>query len=176
MSLAESSIGAVFNERAAIVLGLIAVASLAATFLSCRSSLTFFKSLGWKSASQNRIYQRFYKYHVVYWWAFAVVALSHITIALMHTGLPDPSDPDAPIHWAILALGVSSAGSAGVLFSSCRVFPRLGGMLTGKNPLANPGFKSYFGYHSLYWLVIGAALMGHFAIGFNHAGIWPPLN
>ena len=134
-------------------------------------------SVAWAFPIPTRIrgYSVFYRFHLYYWWAFGVVLLAHLLVAVLHTGLPQAGDPDAGIHWEILGLGFFSAVSAAVAFSSCRVLPRLVAMAAPRSPLNNIAYRVFSRYHSYYWLVIGALVASHFAIAYWHAGIWPGL-
>ena len=85
----------VSNERVAIVPGFITLLFAAATFISCRTFINLLARVGVKNIQQNGFFHYFYKYHSYYWWAFGVAVLTHLTVALLHTGLPQAGDPDA---------------------------------------------------------------------------------
>jgi hypothetical protein len=116
---------AVYNERIAIILGLVTLVLALAIFASCRTFVSLLQRLGLENPSQNKFYQGFYKYHLYYWWGFGVSLLAHVMMVTLHTGLPKSGDPDAGVHWVILILGLASAVSGVVLFFSCRILPRL---------------------------------------------------
>lgn len=164
---------AIYNERLAILLGVITLACALATFASCRSCVSLFNHIGLKNLTQIKGYQSFYKYHTYYWWVFGVVLLSHIMMATVHSGLPQAGDPDAGIHWVILLVGMGGALSALALFSSCRVSPRLLAPTAPKISLANKTYRTFFNLHSYYWWILAAFIAGHFTVSFLHAGIWP---
>lgn len=173
-SFAEAGYYGQYNERLAILLGLITVAFAVAVFVSCRTCVVLLERLGLKNPTANKGYQVFYRYHGYYWWGFWFVLLLHALVGLMHGfSVPESIDPDAYLHVPILWLGVAAVGAALVMVSSCR------------SPLAflnqfrgNPGpggrvYRLFFQYHTYYWLVLALAVAAHFALGYYHAGIWP---
>ena len=164
---------AIYNERVAIILGFITLVSAIAAFVSCRTFMNILAHLGLKNASQSRFFQRYYRYHAWYWWVFGVALLTHLVIATVHTGLPKAGDPDAPIHWAILALGLAGGLTGITLFFSCRIVPRLMAPATDKFSLQNRAFNTFFKYHTWYWLVFVLLVAAHFTVSFIHAGAWP---
>ena len=164
---------AVINERIAISLGFITLALGLATFISCRSFISLLMRLGIKTPMRNAVFLSFYRYHTYYWWFFGVAALSHFMMATFHTGLPQPGDPDAGIHWLILALGMASAVSGLTLFSSCRAYPRLMSPAVPKLSFQSATYRMFFRYHSYYWWVFGLLVAAHFVASYLHAGIWP---
>jgi hypothetical protein len=163
----------VYGERTAIVLGFAAVALALAAFASCRTFVALIKHLGVNDPSQNRVYRRFNRYHVYYWWFFGVAVLAHVLMATFHTGWPKAGDPDAGVHWMILILGTASGIASASLFGSCRISPRLLAPAVPKISLGNEAYRSFFGYHSFYWLALILVFAGHFLAGYLHAGIWP---
>jgi hypothetical protein len=166
---------AVQNERLAIVLGVVVLVLGLAVFFSCRAWVSWLRRLGVPSPTRVRGYALFYRYHLYYWWAFGVLLVAHLLVAVLHTGLPQSSDPDAGVHWRILGLGLFSGISAAVSFSSCRVLPRLAAMATPRSPLNNIAYRIFFNYHSYYWLIVGVLVALHFVFAYRHAGIWPGL-
>jgi cytochrome b561 len=167
-----SSLTGIYNERVAIILGVLALTCGLATLGSCRSCVSFLQHLGWHKPLNTKGYQFFYRYHTYYWWAFGILIVSHIIMAVSHTGLPEAGDPDANVHWMILFLGLASFISAFSVFSSCRIYSRLKMMAMPGRPPGN-NYKSFFRYHSFYWLIFLLLVAGHFAFSFVHAGIWP---
>ncbi len=165
---------AVYYERLAIVLGITVLVFGLSTFLSCRVCISWFSFLGVKNLARKNGYSSFYKYHTYYWWAFGVSLVAHILVATLHTGLPQAGDPDAGVHWIILASGLLGGVSAASVFSSCRVLPRLLAMLTPDKPLNQPLYRSYYKYHAYFWLVWALVVAAHFTTSYNHAGLWPP--
>ena len=98
--------------------------------------------------------------------------VAHLLVAVVHTGLPQTGDPDAPVHWWILGLGLFSALSAIGIFFSCRIIPKLMTMAGAKNN-DNKISNAFFKGHAYYWMVLGLLALSHFLVAFNHAGIWP---
>ncbi len=165
---------ATYNERLAIVFGLLTLASGLLVFLTCRICVGLLGRLGWKNPVRSKMYGFFYRYHIYYWWTFGVLLVAHFMVAVLHTGLAQGGNPDAGTHWAILGLGLFGAFSSASLFFSCRVLPRLIALATPKEPLNNPIFSGFYRYHAYYWLALALLVAAHFAVSYNHAGTWPP--
>ena len=163
----------VINERISIIMGIITLVLALAVFASCRTFLSLARLSGWKNPEENKIYRAFNRFHLWYWWLFGVSLVAHIMMSVFHTGLPKAGDPDAGIHWAILALGLGSAILAVVSFASCRFFPRL---LAAQKPgglLKNITYKLFYQNHNYYWLLLFLLVAAHFTVSYLHAGIWP---
>ncbi len=94
-------------------------------------------------------------------------------MAVLHTGLPQTGDPDAAVHWTILGVGFSGLLTASVLFSSCRVIPRLLALAGRKSPFENLFFRSIYRYHVYFWSILLIAVLAHFLVSYQHAGVWP---
>jgi hypothetical protein len=172
MSFISGSIG-LNEERLAVALGFVTLASALATFASCRSCLSFLGRLGLKSPMEMRWYRLFYRYHGYYWWIFLFALVLHILTTVMHTAIPTPGDPDAPIHWVILSFALGSLVMVGVVFFSCRSLVGFVNLFTEKGPLSGARFRSFYRYHSYYWLALILVVAGHFAGAYVHVGIWP---
>ena len=164
---------AVSNERIAIILGFITLTLALAAFASCRTFVSLLAKFGIKTLARSKTYQKFNKYHMFYWWFFGVAVLAHVLMAILHTGLPKPGDPDAWIHWIILILGFGSALSGVALFLSCRISPRLFARTIPKLSLTNKTYAAFFKYHSYYWWIFTIFVIAHFVVVYLHAGIWP---
>lgn len=164
---------AIYNERLAIVMGLATLLLGISLFLSCRVCISWFGLLGLKGLAQTKGYLFFYKRHLYYWWAFGILLVSHIMVSTLHTGFPQSSDPDAGVHWIILGSGLFSGISAGSVFFSCRVLPNLLAMLTPDKPIYRPRYRSFYKYHSYFWLALASLVITHLAISYNHTGFWP---
>jgi hypothetical protein len=163
----------VYGERIAIMLGFINVALAFAVFFSCRTFLSLLSKLGVKNAVQRNPYKTFYKYHLYYWWFFGVSVLAHIIMGTVHTGLPQPGDPDVGIHWAILILGAASLILGITVFFSCRIIPRLFGPTIPEMNTGNRSYSFMYKYHSFYWIIFIGLVAAHFMVTFLHAGAWP---
>lgn len=163
----------IYNERIAIILGLLALVLALAIFASCRVFITILARFGINNIAQNRAYQSFNHYHLLYWGLFGAALVSHLTMSILHTGLPQSGDADAGTHWMILSFGASGFIIAMLAFGSCRVAPRI--LTSGKpqNLINRSSYKSYFRYHAFFWLVLAITIGVHIAIAFGHAGIWP---
>jgi hypothetical protein len=168
-----SSMAAIYNERVAITLGFATLVSAIAAFLSCRTCVSWLRRLGVKDPISFKGYATFYQYHVYYWWAFGILLVAHLMMAVIHTGLPQAGDPDAGVHWRILGMGFFSAVSGVVLFSSCRILPRLVTLATRKNPFHNFAYAAFFQKHSYFWSVMALLVAGHLIFSIIHTGVWP---
>ena len=164
---------AIDNERLAIVFGFVTLGLGVAAFLSCRICLAWLKRLGFKDPVHAGWYASFYGYHLYYWWGFGIAVVSHLWVALVHTGLPQSGDLGAGIHWAILGLGLFAAISASSVFFSCRVLPRLVAMATRGKPWHNARYRVYSSYHAYFWVMAALLVAAHFAASYRHAGVWP---
>ncbi len=172
MSFISGNIG-LYSERLAVVLGFVTLASALATFATCRTCLSFLGRLGLKIRVDAGWYRPFYKYHGYYWWVFIFALTLHFLTAVMHTAIPKAGDPDGTIHWAVLGLGFGAALMTEVVLSSCRSLTGLLNAFTGKSPVANKRFFSFYRYHAYYWLILVLAIAGHFAASYIHIGVWP---
>ncbi len=173
MFFQASDMTAVYNERIAIVLGFLTLISGLAVFISCRTCVAWLKHLGMKDPSTTRGYSVFYRFHLYYWWAFGMLLIVHLIMAILHTGLPQAGDSDANVHWIILGIGLFSAMAAVAVFSSCRVLPRLITVATSRNPFQSISFRAFFQNHAYFWVPLVLLAGVHIAFGFQHAGIWP---
>jgi cytochrome b561 len=98
----------VYNERLAIVLGLMTLISALAVFFSCRSGLFFLKRIGLSGLTGRRPFQVFIKYHTYYWWIFWIIFLIHLAAAIMHLGFKNSDDPDAYLHIYSVVFGLAA--------------------------------------------------------------------
>jgi hypothetical protein len=161
------------GERIAIILGLITLLLALAAFASCRTCLSWLNRAGIKNLPKSKAYQSFYKYHAVIWWLFGVSLISHVFMAMGHTGLPEAGDPDAGSHWLVIIPGFFGALFSFSIFSSCRIFPRLVSMASSSLILNNLAYRLFFKYHTYFWLALGLLIAAHFTAGYRHAGVWP---
>jgi hypothetical protein len=162
-----------YGERLAVVLGFVTLISAVATFATCRSCLSFLTRLGLKNLTDKKWYRPFYKYHGYFWWVFVMGLFLHLLTALMHTSIPTEGDPDAQIHWIILAFSLSSLVPLGALLFSCRSSVALANLFLGKSLLSRSGFLSFYRYHTYFWLLFLLVLAGHLASSYIHIGFWP---
>lgn len=163
----------VYNERLAIVLGMITLVSALAIFASCRQFITLFTRLGWKNLVEAGAYRSFYRYHSYYWWGFWFVFVLHALTGIMHTGLNTTTDPDAYLHLYVLWSGLGAFLTVLVVFSSCRSPVNFIDLFRSKTVLTLNGYRFFYRYHSYYWLVFILLVAAHFVVGYIHTGIWP---
>lgn len=160
------------DERVAIILGIATLLFGLATVTSCRSFVGLLNRAGLRAVPRSRAFQAFYRRHGAYWFIFGGLLAAHLTMAVVHTGLPQAGDPDAPRHWTILLAGVSAGAVAASSFASCRLLPRL---LSGRelDPAKSGGYRRFTHFHGYYWAIFVAVAVTHFAVAYSHAGIWP---
>jgi len=163
----------VYEERAAIALGIITLIAALLTVTTCRSFLNLLNRLGISRPLDLKPYRSLFNLHSYYWWVVLGGLVTHITLAIYHTGLPVAGDPDAPLHWAILSLGLASFSAIVVTLSSCRVILTLSSSMHRKSPLSHGSYRSFFKVHSYVWWAFTFIVAGHFTIAYVHAGIWP---
>ncbi len=164
---------ALYGERLAVALGFATLVSAVVTFISCRSCISFLGHLGLKNITDTKWYRIFYKYHGYAWPVFLFFLILHLLTALMHTAIPTARDPDATIHWFILSFAFGSFLSVGMALFSCRSLVSTIGLFTGKNLISNKKYKSFYRYHSFYWMILITAIIGHFISSYLHIGFWP---
>ena len=170
---AQAAMPAMYEERVAIALGIITLIAALLTVTTCRSFLNLLHRLGVSQPLDSKPYRSLYNSHVYYWWVVLGGLVSHVTMAIYHTGLPVAGDRDTPIHWAILGLGLASFLAILISLSSCRVIPMLSNFTHRQSPMTYKGYRSFFRTHSYVWLAFIAVVAAHFAVGYMHAGIWP---
>jgi hypothetical protein len=164
----------IYNERIAVSLGFAALAAGIATFASCRSFVSLLERSGRSSLIENRAYRSFYKYHAYYWWSFIIILLVHIMSSFMHTDLiPNAADPDALAHWLILWPAAGSFVFLLVQLTSCRSFAGLVDFFTGKPLLRWRVYYNFYRFHSYYWWLFVAAVVGHITFAAIHTSFWP---
>lgn len=168
----SSDVG-IYGERLAVALGFVTLASALATFASCRSCLSILSRFGLKNPTEIRWYRLFYRYHGYYWWIFLFALVLHLITALMHTAIPTAGDPDVQIHWIILSFAFSSLALVGAVLSSCRSLVGLLSLFTEKGPLSSNRYKSFYRYHSHYWMLLVLSVAVHVTGAGIHTGIWP---
>ncbi len=165
----------VYNERLAIVLGLLTLIIALFTLASCRSCLGVFRRLGLKDPLQNTAFHIFYQAHAYLWWALGFLLAMHIMVGAMHAAYTiSPGDSDAYVHWRVIWAGVAGLVLiGGFVVTSCRSFAHALDFLTNKPSMSMKIYRGFYRYHSYYWVIFILAALGHFLLGYFHAGIWP---
>jgi hypothetical protein len=165
---------AVYNERLAIILGIVTLLLALFTLASCRSCWMWLNRSGFRGLSQTRPYQTLYKSHTYLWWTFTFFIAMHLMVGSMHAVYSIiPNDPDAYMHWRIIFSGVGGFALILIVLSSCRAFAHTLDFLIGRSALKNTVYRIFYQYHAYYWGVFILAVIAHFALGYLHAGVWP---
>ena len=170
--ISATASSALYGERLAIILGYLTLLSAIAILASCRLIPAIFLRFH-KDPMQSRFYQTFTKGHYYYWWIFGLTLLLHVPSAFFHTGIPVAGDPDAGIHWVILALALISVLSFILVLFSCRFIITFWEYFAGKNPIKNRFVKWIYSQHSIWWWFFAVSFLSHVAVAYAHAGIWP---
>ena len=170
--ISSTSPGSLYNQRLAIILGILTLLSAFAVFASCRVIPVIFRRLH-KDPLKSRVYKAFYDGHFFTWWAFITIAILHIMTAFFHTGFPKSGDPDAPVHWWILGFAFSSLIFFSLVIFSCRLLNPFWNFFTGKSPLENKWIKWVYSHHGFWWWPWIFSFVAHIAIAYAHTGIWP---
>jgi hypothetical protein len=162
-----------YNERLAIVLGLITLVAGIGVFASCRTCISLLTRFGIAKPLESPFFRRLYSWHPYFWWAFWMGLILHISTALFHTGFPVNGDPDASIHWWILGLGLGSLLLVPGTLLSCRVIASAVEFFTQKNPISWGLYRGFYRLHSYYWLPLALVVFAHFIVAGNHVNFWP---
>ncbi len=160
-------------ERVSVALGFLTLAAALSTFATCRSCISFLKWFRVPDPLSNPRYRSFYRYHKYFWWSFLVLLPVHLGVAFGHTGIPKAGDPDSPIHWTILTLGMLATVTTGVNLSSCRISTGFFVRNLKKNGVSQSGYLHFNKYHSYFWGLFLAVLIVHLFFAHRHVGFWP---
>ena len=164
----------IYNERLAIVLGILTLVLALATFASCRSCMVFLNRFGLGSFTRRKGYQTFYKTHAYLWWTLWFVLAMHVMVGVMHAASSIPGDSDAYVHWRVIWSGLGGLVLVGgFVLTSCRSFTHALDFTINRSSLKNRVYRVFNRYHSYYWLIFLLIAAGHFVLGYLHAGVWP---
>jgi cytochrome b561 len=164
---------ALYGERLAVGLGFGTLLFSLATFTTCRSFSGLIRRVTKTNLTDFSWYRRYNSLHGYFWWFFVFIFALHLMAAVMHTAIPKAGDPDAGIHWFILSFGLAALVSTTVTLWSCRSWVSLMGMFTTNNLLQHKMYKTFYSAHAVFWLVLLAAIAGHFISAYIHVGFWP---
>jgi hypothetical protein len=170
--LSSTSPGSLYNQRLAIILGILTLISALAVFASCRVFPVLLHRLH-KDPMKSTVYKAFYDGHFYSWWVFITLAILHIMTAFFHTGFPKAGDTDAAVHWWILGFAFSSLIFFSLVIFSCRLLNPFWNFFTGKSPLENKGIKWVYTQHGFWWWPWILSFLAHVAVAYAHTGIWP---
>jgi hypothetical protein len=123
----------IYDERIAIILGFLTLLTLLGVFFSI----------------PGKAYSKFPQYHSFFRFSFLALLLVHLVTAILHTGLPQFGDSDAPVHLSILLLGLTSAAVIGAI--------------------------KKFKLSDYYWWLILLLLGAHIVMSYLHIGVWPSM-
>jgi hypothetical protein len=160
-------------QQSSVVLGFLTLGAILSVFASCRSCVSLLTRLGSKNPLASKAYQSFFRYHSLYWETFFIFLVAHLSLAFAHTGIPQNGDPDAPVHWTILSLGLTATTTTGLIFSSCRISNNL--LIKSFKSLKSPqkNYRVFYAFHGYYWFVALAVIAAHFFFAHSHVGFWP---
>jgi hypothetical protein len=160
------------NEHTAIILGYLTLLSAIMLLASCRVIPSILHRFH-QDPMKSRFYRAFNKWHNYYWWIFGITLILHFMTAFFHTSFPVSSDPEAPVHWVILALGFSSLLFFIMVLFSCRIITTFWDYFAGKSPMGNSFVKWFYSRHGLWWWLFILSFVAHVAVAYAHTGIWP---
>ncbi len=158
----------------AIVLGLSTLILALMTFTSSRSFASLWNRFS-PNLLENRIYKSYYRCHWIFWSGFAFILFIHISMGLLHVVLNSfTHDPDAYLHAYVVATGLVGLVVTGMIVTSCRSLLGALGIVFLKNPLSSGNYQRYYKFHSYFWIIFLAFIIGHYSFGYLHAGgLWP---
>jgi hypothetical protein len=162
----------VYNERLAVLLGIITLLSALAVFFSCRTGVKILNKIGLKRLVAHKSYQTFLKYHTYYWWTFWLVFVIHLFAAIMHLGFNTAGDPDAYLHKYSVIFGVLALLIILVVGFSCRGIANLVRLFSERRPTDFKLIGAVYKFHAYYWMLFLLMIAAHFTAGYLHSGWW----
>jgi cytochrome b561 len=162
----------VYNERLAVVLGILTLLSALTVFFSCRTGIKLLNKTGIKNLVANKSYQSFLKYHTYYWWTFWLVFVIHLLAAIMHLGFNTAGDPDAYLHKYSVIFGALALLTILVVGFSCRGIFTLVRLFSERKPTDFKLIGAVYKYHAYYWMLFYFMIAAHFTAGYLHSGWW----
>ena len=75
---------------------------------------------------------------------------------------------DIYIHWLVLMLGIGIFLSLIAIFTTCRSFVSFFKLLEPKNSKLSRIYKTYFSFHSTYWIIFLILLTLHLMVTITH--------
>jgi hypothetical protein len=164
---------AVYNERLAMVLGILTLLSGLAVFLSCRTCIKILNKTGFKKMIAGKTFQRLLKYHTYYWWTFWLIFVLHLMSAIMHLGFNTAGDSNAYLHKYSLIFGLSALAAVIAVRFSCHGIGVVVRLFSERKPTEFKLIGLVYKYHSYYWVVFFILIAAHYTAGFLHSGWWP---
>jgi hypothetical protein len=81
---------------------------------------------------------------------------------------------DIYLHWLIVSLGVGILLSGIAVITTCRNFAGFFHLLQGKDSFKTRLYKTYFKFHSYYWVAFFLLLVLHLLVTIPHIGLPSP--
>jgi hypothetical protein len=81
------------------------------------------------------------------------------------------SSLDIYVHWLILALGIGILVFGIAVITTCRSVAGFFHLLNDKNTLGAKIYRTYFRFHSYYWVAFGTFLVFHLMVTIVHVGV-----
>jgi hypothetical protein len=72
------------------------------------------------------------------------------------------------IQYLILILGITNFLAILAVLFSCRSFIKVISFFTGKDPLQNKIYRSYYKYHGIYWGIFWFSVLLHVMVALTH--------
>ncbi|MCL5073975.1 MAG: hypothetical protein M1308_24245 [Actinobacteria bacterium] len=169
MNLFKGSIQDIYIHWLVLLLGISVFISGMAIFTTCRSFASFFNLLNTKNQVLNRIYKKYYRYHVIYWIVFLYLLITHLMVTITHVRLPINGEPFIISHQAVFYSSIINFVLVLAVFFSCRTMAGMFNFFRSGNILNNSIYKKFYRYHLFYWLILAISVGGHIVFGMIHA-------
>jgi hypothetical protein len=163
----------VYNERLAVILGIITLLVALTLFFSCRICIKTLNKIGLQKIVASKRYRGFLKYHTYYWWAFWLIFVIHLLAAIMHLGFNTAGDSDAYLHKYSVIFGISAILTILLVSFSCYGIATLVRLFSDRSPTDFKLIDAVYKYHAYYWTLFLLLIAAHFTAGYLHSGWWP---
>jgi hypothetical protein len=163
----------VYNERLAVILGLITLLLALTVFFSCRIGIKLLNKIGLREMVAGKRYRQFLKYHNYYWWAFWLIFVIHLMAAITHLGFNTAGDPDAYLHKYSVILGILAVLTLLIVRFSCYGIAAMVRLFSDRPPTDFKIISAVYKYHAYYWMAFVLLIAAHFTAGYRHSGWWP---
>jgi hypothetical protein len=149
-------------------LGIGILVSGTAVITTCRNVAGFLHLVQGDDSRKTRLYSAYFRFHSYYWVAFLLILALHLMVTIVHVGLPSPGEPYYLTHQVVFYTAIVNFLLVLVVFTSCRSFLSLVSLFTSRNPLSG-GYKRFYGFHSILWMMLAVSFITHIVAGIIHA-------